>query len=512
MGHIKYLGSDSLEGRAPGTRGAREAAKYIATELRSYNLKPLGDDGDYFQRIPMRGSVTLKESRLRLWTNQQERSFQLIQDYLLYRTGAETFVPSPTNLVFVGYGIIAPEFDYNDYQTLNVEGKVVVFLSGEPLSGDDDYFGGEVRTIHSYPEAKQRLAFARGARGSIMIPNLRQEVERDWNFWIREFSFEHVTLAYSAAGNLSILMNPASAQQLFEDAMHSLKEVFEMDRKGRIRSFPLQTKIAFEGEFQQREFVSSNVVALLEGKESGQNESFLIISAHYDHLGRGPSVEGDSIYNGVVDNASGVAATLEMARVWARRERPLSSVIFLFTTGEEKGLLGARYYIDNPVAPLYRTTANINVDGLALFDTFDSVVGVGSQLSTLGRQFEVFVKSRGLELTQIPSAYARVEAFTRSDQLAFAEAGVPALLIMEGLNWRNTDPGEALARFLEWGRTTYHSPFDDLTQPLNMKAALQHSKLILEFSEWLANNSIRPEWYAGSPYIHTRLQSIAEKR
>jgi hypothetical protein len=510
--HIEYLASDSLEGRGTGTRGAEKAAHYIANELRSYKLKPIQGDETFLQRIPMRGSVSLKESKLQIALSEGESLLELVSDYLLYKTGAQTFVPNPTSLVFVGYGISAPEYDYNDYQSMNVEGKIVVFLSGEPQSTDPNYFGGETRTIHSYPEAKQRVAIARGARGSVMIPNPREEGERSWDFWIREFSFEHVTLAYSAAGNLSVLMNPVSAVQLFENARHSLSDIYKMDRKGRIRSFPLKTKISFQGEFRQREFISSNVVALLEGSDVEEKDSYLIISSHYDHLGRGPSVDGDSIYNGAFDNASGVAATLEIARVWSERGPPKRSIIFLFTTGEEKGLLGARYYVDNPVVPLHKTFANLNIDGLALFDTFNDVVGVGSELSTLGEQFEAFVRNRGLKLSSIPAAFARVEAFTRSDQLAFAEAGIPALLIMEGLNWCNTSPEKALQRFLEWGRRTHHSPFDDLTQPLNLKAALQHSNLILDFCEWLANSSLQPEWYPGSPYIHARLQSIAEKR
>jgi Zn-dependent M28 family amino/carboxypeptidase len=187
-------------------------------------------------------------------------------------------------------------------------------------------------------------------------------------------------------------------------------------------------------------------------------------------------------------------------------------VIFLFTTGEVKGLLGANYYVDNPLVPLHRTVANINVDGIALFDTFNDVVGVGADLSTLGEEFEVFVASRGLRTTTIPAEFSRTEAFTRSDQLAFAEAGVPAMLIMEGLSWRHASPEEARERFLEWGRKMYHSPFDDLNQPLNFEAALQHCNLILDFCVELASGSFQPEWYPGSPYIHARLQSIAEKR
>jgi hypothetical protein len=507
---MEFLGSDALEGRGTGTAGAEEAARYIANELRSYGLRPIGRD--FFQRIPMRGSFSSKESQLRIRSGERERTLQLVEDYLLYRTGAETFVPNPTSLVFVGYGIIAPEFDYNDYQSLNVEGKIVVFLSGEPYSTDPGYFAGETRTIHSYPEAKQRVAIARGARGSILIPTPNEDGGKSWDYWIREFSFEHVTLAYSAVGNLSVLMNPVAAELLFEGSRYSLSDVVRLGQKRRIRSFPLRSKISFQGKFQQREFISSNVVALMEGADPDGRDSYLIISAHYDHLGRGPSIDGDSIYNGVFDNASGVAAVLEMARSWSQTKAPRRSVIFLFTTGEEKGLLGANYYVDNPLVPLHKTFANINVDGLALFDTFNDVVGVGAHLSTLGDYFGQFIQRRGLNLAGIPADFGRAEAFTRSDQLAFAEAGIPALLIMEGLSWRNTESKEALRTFVEWGQKIYHSPFDDMKQTINWNAALQHTGLLLEFCEWLADSNMEPEWHPGSPYIHARLQSIAEKR
>jgi hypothetical protein len=509
---MEFLGSDALQGRGTGTAGGAAAAQYIADKLEALALKPITPQGSYLQPIPMRGSFSLPGSRLMLSYEGETRTLRLIQDYLLYKTGAQTFVPNPVPLVFAGYGIVAPEFDYNDYQSLNVEGKVVVFLSGEPLSADPSYFGGHTETIHSYAEAKQRVAFSRGARGSILIPNPRLEACRRWSFWVNEFSFEHVTLAYSAAANLSILMHPAVAAGLFQGAHHSLDEVAKMDEESRIRSFPLRTKISFQGEFRQREFVSSNVVGMLEGIDPKLKDSYLIISSHYDHLGRGPAIRGDAIYNGVIDNASGVAAVLEIARVLKARESPRRSVIFLFTTGEEKGLLGSRYYIDHPLVPLYKTVANVNVDGTAFFDTFDDVVGVGAELSTLGELLQSYLEKRGLGFSTIPAQFSRTEGFTRSDQAAFAEAGIPSLLIMEGTHYRNTSPGRALRLLIEWGQKVYHSPFDDLSQPFNLEAALQHCNIILEYCSLLANSSASPEWHSGSPYIHARLQSIAEQR
>jgi Zn-dependent M28 family amino/carboxypeptidase len=285
-----------------------------------------------------------------------------------------------------------------------------------------------------------------------------------------------------------------------------------MDRENRIQSFPLKTELSFQGEFQYREFISANVLALLEGRDEKLKDTYLILSAHYDHLGLGPPVNGDAIYNGVMDNAAGVAAVLEIARVLSSSEGLRRSILFVLTTGEEKGLLGSRYYVEHPAVPLYKTVANINVDGLASFDTFNDMVGIGADLSTLGIVLSSVLSKKGLRLSPVPSEFSQREAFTRSDQVAFAEAGIPALLVMDGLSHRHTSTDIALKRFLDWGNRIYHSPQDDLFQPLNLKAAKQHNMIILELCRALANSEEAPEWYPGSPFALARLQSIAEGR
>jgi hypothetical protein len=510
--HVAFLGSDSLEGRGTGTRGGELAARYLADELAKLRLIPIGDDSSYFQNIPMHGSRPLPNSMFTVVAAGKEHHFELGKDYVLYNSGAQTFVPRPAPLVFVGYGIIAPEFDYNDYQALDVEGKIVVFLSGEPPSSDVNYFDGSRPTAYSFPEVKQRIAISRGARGSIMIPNPREEAGRDWRYWRQQFAFEDVTLLYNVTANLSILMTPAAAQKLFEEAPISLERVYEMDATNNIRSFSLKTSASFRGHFQQRDFVAANVIGILDGADPRLKDSYLIVSAHYDHLGIGPAVQGDSIYNGVFDNAIGVAAVLEMARIMSQGSAPRRSVIFLFLTGEEKGLLGATYYVDHPVAPLHQTIANINVDGVALFDTFNDVVGVGGEFSTLSDGLQQIAGALQIRVSTIPPVFAGSAAFTRSDQIVFARAGIPAILLMEGSDYRHTSRPAGVKRMIEWGERVYHSPFDDLQQPMNFAAAQQHVGILLALCRSLANNIIAPEWKSGAPFINARLRSIAEKR
>lgn len=511
--HVEILGHDSLQGRGTGTRGDKIAAHYIASYLKSLQLTPIGDQRTYFQSIPMHGSYPLRQSELKLFFDEQEFQLDLGKDYLLYKSGAQTFIPQPVPLVFVGYGIIAPEFDYNDYQAMDVEGKVVVFLSGEPLSSDSLYFNGSDPTIYSYAESKQRLAISRGAIGSILIPSSGNYQHSDWQRSVRDFAFEDITLAYSVAGNLAVLMNAETAKILFETAPILLDQVFEMDRAGALQSFELNAKLSFKGVFTEREFFASNIIGMFEGANRKPDDSYLIISAHYDHLGIGQAVAGDSIYNGVLDNAIGVAATMEIARAFTMLpQRPLHSIIFLFLTGEEKGLLGSTYYLDHPIVPLYKTIANLNIDGLAVNDQFNDVVGIGAELSTLGDYLKKVAGQLNLKVSPIPSQFAATESFARSDQVAFARAGIPSILISEGLNYKNMTQEKALQKTIEWFEHVYHTPFDDLNQPINDEAVRQHCQVLFAFCYSLANSNALPQWNPGTPFINERLRTIAEKR
>jgi len=511
--HVELLGHDSLQGRGTGTRGERIAAHYIASHLEKHQFIPIGDQRSFFQSIPMHGSFPLRESQLKIYNEAEEYQLALGKDYLLYKSGAQTFIPQPVPLVFVGYGIIAPEFDYDDYQAMDVEGKVVVFLSGEPLSSDSLYFNGSDPTIYSYAESKQRLAISRGAIGSILIPSSGDYQHWDWQRSVRDFAFEDITLAYSVAGNLAVLMNAETAKILFETTPILLDQVFEMDRAGALHSFDLSTKLSFKGVFTEREFFASNIIGMFEGANRKPDDSYLIISAHYDHLGIGQPIAGDSIYNGVLDNAIGVAASMEIARAFTMLpQKPLHSIIFLFLTGEEKGLLGSTYYLDHPIVPLYKTIANLNIDGLAVNDQFNDVVGIGAELSTLGDYLKKVAGLLNLKVSPIPSQFAATESFARSDQVAFARAGIPSILISEGLNYKNMTQEEALQKTIEWFENVYHTPFDDLNQPINYEAVRQHCQVLFAFCYSLANSTVLPQWKPGTPFINERLRTIAEKR
>lgn len=449
--HVEFLGNDTLEGRGTGTPGEFKAAQYLTQQLKKLKLRPLGPNNSYFQPVPMHGSTPLPESRLLLHSSDSIFTFQLKRDYLLYKTGDQTLIPQPVPLVFVGYGIIAPEFDYDDYHSLDVVGKIVVFLAGEPPSSNVNYFNGMEPSIYASPEIKQRISISRGALGSIMIPSPREGKKRGWRQWVDTFEFEDISLAYSVSGNLALVMNPNAARTLFLGSGFSLEQIYEMDILNKIKSFPLNIQMSFKGVSIRHDFFAMNVIGLLEGIDYKKNDKYLLLSAHYDHLGIGRSVRGDSIYNGVADNALGVAAVLEIARAFkVFIIQPKHSIIFLFTTGEEKGLLGSTYYVDNPPVPLFKTIANINIDGLAMFDTFNDIIGVGIGFSTLSDHLNQVARKLNLKISPVPHPFLDFESFAHSDQLSFAKAGIPAILIAEGLGYQNFSSTEGLTLFRQW--------------------------------------------------------------
>ncbi len=506
---IIFLGSDSCEGRATGTRGSQIAANYLSNQFKQIGLSAFNEYPDYYQNVPMHGVKVLPNTTLQLVKKDSVYELKSGTDFVLYKTNKQLFGTQISELVFAGYGINAPEFDYNDYFSVDVQGKVVVVFSGEPYSESKDFFNSEYPTIHSYSESKFRTAIAHGASGIIIIDNQSYQIQA-WNSIRKDFYFEDVTLAYNPMSVLSVRLNEKWNKILFQDASFNIQDVYNWHFSNTIKSFKLKTKIQFTGKVRKRDFLSPNIIGYLPGSEP---DKYMIISAHYDHLGIGMPVKGDSIYNGVLDNAMGSAALLEIARNLKTVQSKLkSTVIFLLTTGEEKGLLGSTYYTDHPVVPLYKTVANVNIDGIAFLDNFKSVVGIGSYYSSLGEVLYKTCKKTGIKVTDIPDYFNSWESFNRSDQISFAKAGIPSILIMEGIEPVNMSKQEVIEKFVHYIQDVYHSPFDDLSISLNYGAMQQHTKFLTKYIYDIANSNIKIKWYKDSPYRINRLRSISEKR
>jgi hypothetical protein len=511
--HATVLGGDALEGRAPGTRGGDLAAAYLKRQLRSVGVRPFGDGGGFEQRVPLHATSPEPTSRLEMWSLGTPRLLRLGEDYLLFTAGSQTLIPRRVPAVFVGYGIVAPQHDYNDYQDMDVRGKVVVYLAGEPESDDPDYFNGEEPSVFGSPETKSRTALARGAVGSLMIPVPTPGIDAAWQRTAREYAFERLGLAYSMPEHLSAVLHPEAAEWLFADSLYDLQQVLEMERTGTLRSFHLPVEIRFDGRFRSRDVLASNIVGVVEGLVPFLMDTYVAVVAHYDHLGVGPEVLGDTVYNGVVDNALGVACGLEIARHLAELDRPpRRSVLILLTTAEESGLLGATYFVDHPPVPLGRIAAAINVDGLAFLDGFQDVYGIGGELSDLGDRLRLAVRPLGLRVSPPPDEVWDHVAYSRGDQIAFATAGIPSILVNEGFDWDTVSDAEALDIALEWMATRYHSPQDDLLQPIDYDASARHCEAILRLVVNVANDAEDPQWKPGVPYAYERLLSLAELR
>ncbi len=508
---LSTLASDDFEGRGTGQPGGEKAARYIESEFKAAGLKPANSGGSFFQPIRMHGNTTLPGSELLLFDGKDTIKLQFGDEYLLYKTGDQTFTPSPMPMVFAGYGIIAPEYDYNDYFNLDVTNKIVVLLSGEPLSEHQEYFEGPAPTIYSYPESKQRIAISRGARGSVIIPF--PCCEKDWGEFINEFSFEDVIPASAVTGQLSIMINPDNADLLFSGSGLNLEKLNRMHQNNSVACRELNTMLSFRGKFKRRDFISNNVAGIVEGSDRELKDEYIIVSAHYDHLGIGPAVKGDSIYNGLQDNAAGAAALLELAERFNQLEKkPARSIIFIAVTGEEKGLLGSTYYTQNPLRPLFKTRANVNIDGLAVIDQFNAVIGVGSKLSTLDDYLQKTAAQMNMTVEDIPEMFSQWESFNRSDQMAFAKAGIPSILILDAPNYRNISIDEGLKRNLYYSNNLYHSPFDDLNQKINLKASVQHLKFLFSFIYNIADSPVGIEWKPEVPWNIVRFRNIAEKK
>lgn len=511
--HLNILGSDSLQGRGTGSLGEKKAAQYLAKKFEEFGLQPVSSNGSYYQYIPLHGSYPLQKTDLKIHFANQDISLSLNDDYVLYTSGEQTFLSSKYPLVFVGYGITAPEYDYNDYQNMDMQGKVAVFLEGEPYSDNDSYFEGEKNTIYSYPESKQRIALSRGAVGSILIPFKYKLSKNKWSKTVDEFYFENITLASSVNKNLSILFNPLSANILFQNSLYDLNEVYQMHIEKNMKSFFLNCELSFKGYFVERDFLSPNIIGLLEGSDPQLKDTYVIVSAHYDHLGIGRPINGDSIYNGALDNAIGVTGLLELAKIFSNEKEILKrSIIFLFVTAEEKGLLGSYYYTSSPPIPLYKTIANVNIDGLAVFDRFKSIIGIGSEYSSLGKIYEKVSSNLNLSTSEIPQEFENFRSFYQSDQASFAQAGIPSIMFYEGIDPEEKTLEKAMRWYINYSENIYHSPFDDLSQEVNLNATMQHLEFLYNFIFELANSEDNPYWYENSPFLPARLRSIAERR
>jgi hypothetical protein len=495
--HLLFLSSDRLAGRAPGEPGAAIAADYIAARLVAAGLEPLG--GSYFQEVPVR-VATLDPTTVSLAFESADARVPAAypDDAVIWPGVDRPSVQLSGELVFVGFGIEAPRWGWNDFDGRDLTGKVLLVLAGEPPTPPDEpgLFDGRALTYFGRWTYKLAEARRRGASGALIVH--RPEVGYDWDVVAASWTGERHVLDNDQPGlPLQGWVTRDFAGRALERAGLDMHEL--VVRAARRDFQPVATGITVRARIQSRSrsIRTRNVVGYLPGKDPSLRDENVIFIAHYDHLGIGPAVNGDSIYNGAYDNASGVSVLLELARAFhTGPDRPDRSVLFLATTEEEAGLLGARYYVANPLLPLESTVAAINIDGVNLWGETDDAVALGAELSTLGRTAAARAAELGMQLRTDPAP--EKGAFFRSDHFPFARAGIPVLSVQHGLLFRGRPRTWGDSVMADWERTRYHRPADEFDPDTDLSGAVQQARWIFGIGFDLTHGSERPRWHDGS--------------
>jgi Peptidase family M28 len=494
--HTRYLASDLLEGREPGTRGYDLAAAYVAAQFAALGLKPGGDSGSWFQSVPLR-TRTLEHVSMAIRTRGDTMTVQNGVDVAVDAGSVAKSDSVQAPLVFVGWGISAPSLGHNDYAGLDVRGKVVVLFEGAPAT-----FPGALRAHYGWVDQKAAMAVAHGAVAILTIKTPTREAVSPWErarvnrprpamSWIARDGMVGNRFAVPA-----ITLGPEAAKRLFAASGHDLAEIMTRSEQGKVDGFALDSSLDFRRTSRHADTASPNVLAILPGSDPKLRNEYVFVTGHLDHVGIGPAVKGDSIYNGAADNAGGIAVILEVARALASGPRPKRSIVFLATTAEEKGLLGATYYTEYPTIPLGQIAAVINIDGLMAFFDFSDIVALGADHSTLGQ-----ISGRVAKLVsarEVPDPIPERGNLALSDQYPFLRAGIPVLFPLPGRG-RGRDGSNGDAEWQAFMTTRYHQPSDDLNQPWRWDVAARWGDYLFEVVRQTANARQRPAWHADDP-------------
>ncbi len=504
MAHVTELADDTYEGRLTATPGYDRAAGYVAREFARAGLQAAGTDGFLQSVALLEQSVDLKASRLALSGPAGETALAVPEDALLgTRVQQVRSVDAP--LVFVGYGLSLPEAGHDDFAGVDLRGAVAVVLAGGPKA-----ISGALRSHASRAEIWLALQKA-GAVGMVTIAN-PNAMDIPWARAALFAGTPGMRLADPALNDakqpfFTASFNPASAERLFAHSGRRFADLVTMADAGEaLEAFPLNQRLRATVAASDRAISSPNVVALLPGRDRRLKAEHVVLTAHLDHLGvgkpvGGKPVNGDAIYNGAMDNASGIASLLESARA-LKAKRPKRSVIFLAVTAEERGLLGSRYFANRPTVPAAGIIANINMDMYLPLWPLTHVTALGAEESTLGDVSAAVAK--GLGLTQVPDRAPERNLFVRSDQYSFVRTGVPAL----ALKFAASTPEQAAIE-KAWLTQRYHAPSDDLNQPIEPKYADAFNAYLERLIRTVANDPQRPTWKLDS-FFRRFVPQVAE--
>jgi Zn-dependent M28 family amino/carboxypeptidase len=511
--HIKVLASDEFDGRGPGTPGEEKTVAYISGQFQKMGLKPGNPDGTFFQAVPLMG-FQAKQVSGSFETGTKSVALSFPNDFVAVsrRMAEEVKVGGDSDVVFVGYGVVAPEFGWDDYKGLDVRGKTIIMLVNDPAVPDPKdpskldpaAFRGPAMTYYGRWTYKYEIASEKGAAAAILVHETGpagypfEVVKGSWsreNFDIAQPAGTQAPVRVAVEGWISL----EKANELFQACGRDFQSLKQAAAKRDFRPVPLGCKGKFAITNSLRELKSRNVVARLEGSDPALKNELVIFTAHWDHLGHDPALSGDQIFNGAADNASGVASVLEIARAFTRvNPPPKRSILFLAVTAEEKGLLGAKYYAAHPLYPLEKTLADINLDVTNLWGATKDLISIGMGHSTLDDMLVEIAKEHGR--TVGPDANPEKGYYYRSDHFEFAKQGVPALDPKGGREYIGKPADFGQKKLDEYTANDYHKVSDQVKPEWDLSGAVEDAKLLVELGYAVAQADRYPEWKPGSEF------------
>ena len=511
--HIKVLSSDEFEGRAPGTPGEEQTVNYLVGQFKQLGLAPGNPDGSYIQNVPLVGF----RAQPAISVNAQGKPLQFAfpQDAVIW---SRHFVPevnvTNSDIVFVGYGIVAPEYNWDDYKGVDVRGKTILMLINDPpipdpkdpSKLDEKMFKGRAMTYYGRWTYKYEIAAQKGAAAAIIVHEEKPaaypyKVVRD--SWGRE-NFDIQTPNKNAdRASVEAWMTLDRAKELFAAGGQDFDALKKVAITKDFKPVALNAKATFHLKNNLRTIDSQNVVARLEGSDPTLKNEYVVFTAHWDHLGKDDNLPGDKIYNGAIDNASGVATLLEWAEAFTKLQTPPKrSIIFLAVTAEEKGLLGSKYYATHPLYPLEKTLADINIDGINQWGRTRDITLIGYGNSTLDDLTKDAAAVQGR--TVAPDPEPEKGGFYRSDHFEFAKQGVPALDPDSGVDYIGKPPEYSKQKRDEYTEHDYHNVTDEVKPDWDLSGAVEDAQLLFMVGYNVAQGDKYPEWKPGTEFKATR--------
>jgi Zn-dependent M28 family amino/carboxypeptidase len=505
--HVRFLSHDLLEGRGTGQRGGDIAAEYMATQFAEYGLKPAGDNGGYLQKVPLVGVTTMPPTTFALVSPRGEAAnLKFLDEYVAYDQTQQPESDVDAEIVYVGYGIEAPEYNWDDYKGIDVRGKVLLMLVNEPPSDDPKFFKGKALTYYGRWTYKYEEAARRGAAGVILVhredmASYPWEVVRNSNSGEKSYlKLEGPALKVASWVQLEV------AKKLAASAGMDLEKMMADARTREFRPVNLGVRLMAHMVSNVRPFESNNVVAMLPGSDRRLRDEAVMYTAHYDHLGIRPDIPGDNIYNGAADNATGCGILLELARAFSvAKERPARSVIFASVTAEEQGLLGSEYLGRHPPVPARKIALDLNFDNIQPLGSPEEVEVSGAERTTFYPWVEATAKEFRLAIR--PDARPEAGHFYRSDHFSLARVGVPAFSINEGMKFKGHDEAWGLAQDKEYTEKHYHQPSDEYHPEMDFVADSAMARFGFALG-WQAASFVKLiGWQKGDEFEAARVKS-----